>query len=46
MRIRLRKSLTILTTFCLLFLMVTPALADVNLNINGKSYQPTVQPQI
>ena len=42
----LRKSLVMLATFFLLFLMATPALADVNLNINGKSYQPTSQPRI
>jgi len=42
----LRKGLIILSTFCLLFLLATPALADVNLNINGKSYQPLIQPRI
>lgn len=42
----MRKSLVMLATFFLLFLLATPALADVNLNINGKSYQPTIQPRI
>lgn len=42
----MRKSIIVLTTFCLLFLLATPALADVNLDINGKSYQPMVQPRI
>ncbi|MGS0763512.1 DUF6612 family protein [Syntrophomonas curvata] len=42
----MRKGLIILSTFCLLFLLATPALADVNLNINGKSYQPLIQPRI
>lgn len=46
MQIRLRKGLIVLTTFWLVFLLATPTLAAVNLNINGKSYQPTVQPQI
>jgi hypothetical protein len=42
----LRKSLIVLATCCLLFLLVTPTLADVNFNINGKAYQPTIQPRI
>lgn len=42
----MRKKLIVLATCCLLFLLATPALADVNLNINGKSYQPTIQPRI
>jgi hypothetical protein len=42
----LRKGLIVLSAFCLLFLMATPALADVNLNINGNSYQPRIQPRV
>jgi len=42
----LRKSLTIVLSLSLLLLFATPALAGVNLNINGKPYQPLVQPRI
>lgn len=42
----MRKGLIILSSFFLLFLLATPALADVNLNINGKSYQPITQPRV
>lgn len=42
----MRKSLIVLSTFFLLFLLATPALADVNLNINGKSYQPLTLPRV
>ncbi len=42
----MRKGLIVLSAFCLLFLMATPALADVNLNINGNSYQPRIQPRV
>jgi hypothetical protein len=43
----LRKSWIVLSTFLLVFLLATPALAaDVNLNINGKPYQPMILPQI
>lgn len=42
----MRKSLTIVLSLSLLLLFATPALAGVNLNINGKPYQPLVQPRI
>jgi hypothetical protein len=42
----LRKSLTIVLSLFLLLLFATPALAGVNLNINGRPYQTLVQPRI